>query len=205
MKRVRFTVASLLGLVLFAAVGTAALRAATDLWDSIVFSATVLVLLAAVLLAVHRTERKRAYWLGFALVGWVYLGVSLVPPVASRLLTTAALGAVGEKLRQTVGNGMAFGDFDSDGHMDIFVANTNGTITTLYQNKGNGTFVDVTAGSGLNAAKSFQTALAIAPGGSPENFVRIGHSLFALVLAFLGGHLSRYLGAHARPRDRALL
>ena len=51
MRRPRFTIASLLVLVLFVAVGVAALRAADESWDSGVFGATWLILLAAVLLA----------------------------------------------------------------------------------------------------------------------------------------------------------
>jgi WD40 repeat protein len=31
------------------------------------------------------------------------------------------------------------------------------------------------------------------PNGTTENFLRIGHSLLALVLAFVGGHVSRHL------------
>src|SRR5262249_50201937 len=39
------------------------------------------------------------------------------------------------------------------------------------------------------------------PGGTTENFLRIGHSLFTLVLAFVGGHLSRYLYGRGRGGD----
>ena len=53
----RFSIANLLGLVLFLAVGLAALREATDLWDSAVFTGTLALLLVSILLAVHRTER----------------------------------------------------------------------------------------------------------------------------------------------------
>ena len=34
--------------------------------------------------------------------------------------------------------------------------------------------------------------------GTTENFVRIGHSLFALIAAFVGGQLSRHLYAKNR-------
>lgn len=44
--------------------------------------------------------------------------------------------------------GAAAGDFDNDGHPDLFV--TNAGANTLYRNQGDGTFRDVTAGSGLN-------------------------------------------------------
>jgi hypothetical protein len=37
-------------------------------------------------------------------------------------------------------------------------------------------------------------------GGSPDKFVRIGHSILALVLALLGGSLSRWLCNPDVPR-----
>ena len=76
---------------LFVAVGFAALREADVLWDSGLFSLTLGLLLAAVLLAVHRTEARRAFWIGFALFGWGYLSLFLIPSTDSRLITTKAL------------------------------------------------------------------------------------------------------------------
>ncbi len=43
--------------------------------------------------------------------------------------------------------GVAFGDFDNDGWMDIFVANDNAR-QSLYHNRGNGTFDDIAVASG---------------------------------------------------------
>lgn len=43
--------------------------------------------------------------------------------------------------------GVAAGDFDNDGYMDLFICNAG--RNALYHNNGNGTFTDVTAGSGL--------------------------------------------------------
>lgn len=44
--------------------------------------------------------------------------------------------------------GVAVGDYDNDGHPDIFVAGVHGK--TLYHNNGDGTFTDVTAKAGLD-------------------------------------------------------
>ena len=44
--------------------------------------------------------------------------------------------------------GAAAGDFDNDGYTDLFVCGTR--RNTLYRNQGNGSFVDVTAQSGLD-------------------------------------------------------
>ena len=49
------------------------------------------------------------------------------------------------------GMGVAAGDYDNDGHVDLFVAGLHGS--TLYRNRGDGRFEDVTASSGLAAAK----------------------------------------------------
>jgi len=89
MKSIRFTIGSLLAVVLFVAIGFAALRESSDLWESGLFSLTLGVLLISILLAVHRHESERAFWLGFALFGSVYLGLSLVPPFESRLCRTS--------------------------------------------------------------------------------------------------------------------
>ncbi len=44
--------------------------------------------------------------------------------------------------------GVAIGDFDNDGHPDIFIANLGHNV--LYHNNGDGTFTDVSNESGLN-------------------------------------------------------
>jgi hypothetical protein len=59
---------------------------------------------------------------------------------------TAKAGLTGENLGFSYG--AAAGDYDNDGWPDLFIANTG--PNTLYHNNGDGTFTDVTAGSGLD-------------------------------------------------------
>ncbi len=90
MRRIRFNIANLVAVILILGVGCAALREATDLWVSSIFSLTLGVLLLSILLAVHRREKRRAFWLGFALFGWIYLALTLMPSTESRLITGKA-------------------------------------------------------------------------------------------------------------------
>jgi hypothetical protein len=53
---------------------------------------------------------------------------------------------------QTIGAGCALFDFDGDGHLDLLLIGQIGTRTpscALYHNNGDGTFADITQGSGL--------------------------------------------------------
>jgi hypothetical protein len=227
MRKLRFNIASLLLVVLFAAVGFAGLRESNEIWDSSVFTVTLGVLLISVLLVIHRTERRRAFWLGFAAFGSAYLGLTQVPSIESRLLSTKVLGYLDSKVSRSIHGELAFtGDLDNDGKIDLYVLK-NSQQSALYRNKGNGTSEDVTATAGLSstgtqgaaddgsvyrvvtaAVTSYRNVLAGqwlgGSGGSTENFMRIGHSLLALIFAFLGGQLSRqWYGREHRSRSGA--
>lgn len=58
---------------------------------------------------------------------------------------TARAGLAGERLDYNFG--VAVGDYDNDGYADLFVSAA--VRNTLYHNNGDGTFTDVTAGSGI--------------------------------------------------------
>ena len=59
-------------------------------------------------------------------------------------------GRTGKKLLpETLGSGCAFFDADGDGWVDLFFVNSKG-LPALYRNNHNGTFTDVTRGSGLD-------------------------------------------------------
>jgi hypothetical protein len=208
MRRFRFTIAQVLVVVLFVAVAFAALGEATDLWESGVLSLTIGGLLVSILLAVHRRAERRAYWLGFALLGWAYFAASHIPALEPRLLTTKVLMYLDAKAVNLAGAGMAVVDFDSDGNLDLVVTNPSNQFM-LYRNNGNGVFQDVSASAGLNLQAGGPTGssriwrvLAGTPrtGRTSANFLRIGHSLLALFMAVVGGHMSRLLSRQNESR-----
>jgi hypothetical protein len=187
MRRFRFHLGTLVMIVLLLGVGLAALRESNEIWDSSVFSITLVMLSISILLAVHRTEKRRAFWMGFALFGWIYLGLSMAPSIESRLLTTKALAFVDSKVVRPISG--------SEALYDLLVANA-WLPNALAINTGNGDWIeDVTAATGSNPARftNILGGTSLAGFGTTENFFRIGHSLFAVVAAFLGGRLSKYL------------
>jgi hypothetical protein len=205
MRRFRFHIGTLVILVLLLGVSFAALRESNEIWDSSIFSSTLCMLLISILLAVHRTEKRRAFWLGFALFGSAYLGVSLLPTIESRLITTKALGFLDSKVSRSSPDGLTYFDYDNDGLMDLVVAN-NSQPTVLSLNKGNGTWQDVVEAGPSNppdnqARSPWQRLLGTSlkgSSGTTEHFVRIGHSLLAIIVASIGGYIYRRLYASNR-------
>jgi hypothetical protein len=184
MRKLRFNIANLLVIILVLGVSFAALRESSALWESGIFTVTLGILLLSILLAVHRSESKRAFWLGFALFGWAYMGLTLMPSIESRLITNKALAYLDSKVPgRSLGlwiadvSGTGSGSPSDQVQSVVFAINGN-QLTTSRQ--GQVRLWDATTGKLLSGWP-----------GTTENFVRIGHSLFALLVAWLGGQLSR--------------
>lgn len=175
MMRIRFNVASLIGVILVLGVGFAALREKTQLWESGVFTLTLAALLISILFAIRRAGKRRAFWLGFAVFGWFYLGLSLIPSIESRLITTKTLTFLDSKVP-----GRSF-------QVQSVAFTTDGNRIA-------------TAGQGQVGLWDAATGKPVGGwSGTTESFVRIGHSLFALLVGWLGGQLSRRICQSSRP------
>jgi hypothetical protein len=79
----RFTVTNLLVLIALVGVGLGAMRDGSEWTTKAVYTLTLLALLVGLLGAIVR--RQRAAWVGFALFGWTYAAVVLIPPVKTEL------------------------------------------------------------------------------------------------------------------------
>jgi hypothetical protein len=182
MDRLRFSIRGLVAFVIFVAVAIASLRDGSALWDCATFSATLLTLTASVLSAVHLTGRARAFWVGFALCGSVYLGASLLPEVRPRLLTTRILVYLGTLVPSVT--------------VDLSNSRDPAERSRVLMPDGS-TRPGVVLGFEGGTGKLYASR-----GGPSEYFYPIGHSLCAVAVGFAGGLLSRYLYAVGR-RGRA--
>ena len=80
MRLGRFSIAGLMGLVLIAALGFGGLKAATPLLASIYYSLALLALVTGVLVAIQSRGPRKAFFVGFSVVGWVYFSFTFVFP-----------------------------------------------------------------------------------------------------------------------------
>jgi hypothetical protein len=98
MRVTRFSIGSLLAVIAIVGVAMAALRNPSYLWANAAFTAALLAVVAAVVNAIVGKGARRAYWLGFALFGGVYLAVCSIPAlrdsVCPHLVTEAIFDMV---------------------------------------------------------------------------------------------------------------
>lgn len=59
----------------------------------------------------------------------------------------------------TSGHGSAWGDYDNDGDLDLFVANNDNQYSLLFRNNGNGTFTDVSGPAGIQDRRGNATGV----------------------------------------------
>jgi hypothetical protein len=77
MPRTRLSIAGLMGFVVVVAIGIGGLKAADPIWASSCYTLAFFSLIASVILAIQRRERKRAFWVGFAVAGWPFFYLSM--------------------------------------------------------------------------------------------------------------------------------
>ena len=79
MTRLRFTLARLMGIVLYLGFGFAALRNADAFWASATYTLAIILIAVAFVGAFTRSGWARTPWVGFAVFGWTYLLIVHLP------------------------------------------------------------------------------------------------------------------------------
>jgi len=70
-----------------------------------------------------------------------------------------ASGILAYQMAPGLGGGGACADFDDDGDIDLFVPNDRGVADQLYENQGDGTFVEIAAARGVASIEQSRAAL----------------------------------------------
>jgi hypothetical protein len=168
-RSIRFSIAGLMGAVVVAAIGLAALRDPSETWAGIILLLTTGALALAVVGVFCSADAQRAWWLGFALFGLAYSGLACwswrdyrSPPLPTLLW----LGALRAKLDMTLPDMSAMGGMGGGFH-----------------NVGEFALPNQMGGSGG----------ATVPVATGESFALVGHCLWGILFGTLGGTLAAVL------------
>ena len=183
----KFSLASLLFLVLIAALGCAALVNANDTWRQSMVTLVLSVLLITTLAAA--VNRSRAFALGFAVAGWIYLVLAFVPIFDLRddLVTDKAVRwlytAIHDEEATEHNYIRSIVSFSPDGSRKVTGRLYN---TVKIWNVPTGAEVDTV---------------------NFHNFADIGHGLWVLIIACLGGAVAGFLDRknNDRPMSTATI
>jgi hypothetical protein len=91
MRAVRFSIAGLMGVVLIAAIGLAALRSQSQAWAGVLLLSTLAAFCVALVGAFCRRGAARGGWIGFAVFGWGYMCAGFWPSDRWPTLPTESL------------------------------------------------------------------------------------------------------------------
>lgn len=204
----RFSLKQLLIWMALFGVACVALRSANTTWVSSLLGLTLLILGASLLFALYRDGQSRAYWIGFAMLGWLYVIVLLY----GWSLDLNSPGSWGNPLRpdelvtsrlthkcyawlyppQTVPVPMGMGGIGMGGG----IAMNSGSGMSGY-----GGMSGMSGGMPAGSMMGTGTMIVAAPGPSQQDFTNVAHSLWALLLATCGGWLATWLFA-TREKSR---
>lgn len=205
----RYSLKQLFAWMALFALGCVALRSANTTWVSAMLGLTLLTLAASLLFALYREGRDRAYWIGFATIGWLYVLVLLYawsldvgryggnPLNPADLVTTRLSDKVfawmypPRVVSQPAGYGMGGMSPPGGGPMTMggMAEGMEGGMGAAGAMMGYGSM----AGAPTMSGTVTFTLPAIGP--SQQDFVNVAHALWTLLLAACGGWLAMWIYA----------
>jgi hypothetical protein len=200
MYRPTISIRAMLCVVAFIAVACVTLARANAMWASLTFTAALAAISFGLLAAIVRRGAKQAFWMGFALFGWLYIWLAHWPSDFSDF-GAAATGPTPWRLQNDSSDTLATTQLLVYAYMEwlprvrempappVPPAPIPGAFGGGLPNTGFGGF----AGGGFPPAPPTYDYPAL------HEFTRVGHSLFTVLLALVGGILAANL---YRTRDQ---
>ncbi len=194
----RISIRSLMGFVVVSAIGLAALRGANELWAAVMLTIAFGAVAAAVLGALIFRERPRYGWAGFAVFSGGYLILAVGPGLSDafrpHLATTYLLTYVQEQVAAS-SNALAKGEAERAllaKLIAIRIPNSPDHVSLTKRLAALDTEIEKERASQTNGGR-WRSLL---PGAvDQDEFLCVGHSLFALLAGFLGGTIARWFYA----------
>lgn len=187
----RFTILTLMGLVLALAVGLAALRGANDYWAGDLLLATPLLFGVALIGATCGKERSRAGRLGFAVLGGVYFALAffgLSEGNLGKLPTSCLLRYIHERVAGQQTFSVVFTTTTPPLALTKAATTVNVSGTPYGITNVAGT-LNETVDANSQTTKRWRAML---PGAANyDAFQSVGHCLFALLAGLLGAVVAR--------------
>jgi hypothetical protein len=175
----RFSIRQLLAATALVGLGCLALVKSSALVAAATTGAVALILVAAVVLAIYRSESSRAFWTGFAIFGWSYLVLSYGPifsensgPFGGRMVTA--------RLSTALFNSM----HDSPPVQQPTFFYTTTATAVPYSNT---VPPPPTMAIAPRPTPAYRFQIASATGPDLADFLSVAHCLWAVLIAFCGG------------------
>ena len=181
MSAPRFSLRWLFGSITFLAIGCGLLVYARPVTAYLTFAATLLGIFSTIPLSVYRSGATRAFWFGFALFGLGYLGVICGPWLAPGVHIQVG---VRERLPTTKLLEFAYAHLPTK-PVTAPVSSPTGGAGFFGQMGGMGGITGPMGGGGSMPPARYPIA-------DWTDFAVIGHSLWAIVIAILGGGIASW-------------
>jgi hypothetical protein len=196
MRRIRVSIAGLLIGIALLGVSLAALLHPSPLWGSVFYSMALGTLTIFLLAAIFKRGPSQAFWIGFCSCGWAYFlanfGPDPIGQVGPNLITTAILDISYPFTipREEVGTSR-----------NPAPPSLNSLETRTARTSRGGGKVILAGAFGGNVPATFPSPWEVWTkpdrmtsfnnSTSPKMYRRIGHSIFCLLFAFLGGFMAQ--------------
>jgi len=177
----RFSILQLLTATTIIAFATFSLKRADPLFETLFFSFTLLVILAAILMAIGRKEGARAFWIAFATTSALYLVFAHIPDSDGMGPRHNGPEVTTQLLR------LSYNWLHSDSYDTNFSLQPGGGFDLVQVNTRKPDFARVQGG-----------VLHIISSGDFMSFMRIGHSAWALLVGLVAGYFTRFIYERSR-------